>query len=579
VNPAVFAYSTIDKRPGAPDANRDADEDLWLTWVVSDSDPSLNPVWQLTADEMGTTGDNFGPRWSPSGTQLAFIHTTPGGAYEIWRLPVTIPTGAADAPVVGTPELVAAGRDAAWASETKLVYTQDAKLYAVDVAAPGPRGGAPVQLTFDPPPYAASDQFVDRHPDFTADGQGVFDAIGRENVASVYLQAYEVDNSIAPPETLETNAWIFYRPPGGVGAYPIFEGADTLRTPTLLRSLPVGGGGDFDIGVRLDRIFLADTTRETYCDTTLIETVDLQPGDSDTLRYYFEIARGTLRVRTMLSNTTVAWTRRDGLEAGGGLIANAGDAKLWACLLSYPVVDGVPNPGPDGPDGYGVLREDYLVTGTRVGSPPYEVMVTISPGDTANVVLYPPEPSADPARLELPSSTALVSSVTARSLRPDVPAQALEALRAPGDVAASVWRVEVEDDAAKLTELLTSTRALQNPAISPEMGGVRYLAYVASEADRWTLFVQRVAVDHPAAGERWRPDGSPVAIATPGSSDNYSCTRSVFYPRFLPGSTPGNLRVLVAMSSCPDNEFEDLGFDDDPWAIGEIKIWQVSVQL
>ena len=31
------------------------------------------------------------------------------------------------------------------------------------------------------------------------------------------------------------------------------------------------------------------------------------------------------------------------------------------------------------------------------------------------------------------------------------------------------------------------------------------------------------------------------------------------------------------MSSCPDNGFGDLGFDDDPWAIGEIRVWQVSI--
>jgi hypothetical protein len=33
------------------------------------------------------------------------------------------------------------------------------------------------------------------------------------------------------------------------------------------------------------------------------------------------------------------------------------------------------------------------------------------------------------------------------------------------------------------------------------------------------------------------------------------------------------------MSDCPDNGFEDLGFDDDPWAIGEVRVWQVDVPI
>jgi hypothetical protein len=31
------------------------------------------------------------------------------------------------------------------------------------------------------------------------------------------------------------------------------------------------------------------------------------------------------------------------------------------------------------------------------------------------------------------------------------------------------------------------------------------------------------------------------------------------------------------MADCPDNGFEDLGFDEDPWALGELRIWEVSV--
>jgi len=75
----------------------------------------------------------------------------------------------------------------------------------------------------------------------------------------------------------------------------------------------------------------------------------------------------------------------------------------------------------------------------------------------------------------------------------------------------------------------------------------------------------------------WIADGNPVHIETPGTSDNLSCNRAVFHPRWVPGTSPGNLRLLVTMSDCPDNGFEDLGFDDDPWAVGEIRIWEVSV--
>src|SRR5262249_54472649 len=85
-NANVFAFSTIEKTPGASDANREADEDIWLGWVVSDSNASLNRVWQITGDEMGNTGDNFAPRWSPGGDQLAFVHSTGAGVFEIWRV-------------------------------------------------------------------------------------------------------------------------------------------------------------------------------------------------------------------------------------------------------------------------------------------------------------------------------------------------------------------------------------------------------------------------------------------------------------------------------------------------------------
>jgi hypothetical protein len=31
------------------------------------------------------------------------------------------------------------------------------------------------------------------------------------------------------------------------------------------------------------------------------------------------------------------------------------------------------------------------------------------------------------------------------------------------------------------------------------------------------------------------------------------------------------------MTDCPDNGFEDIGFDDDPWSQGELNVWQVVI--
>jgi hypothetical protein len=45
----------------------------------------------------------------------------------------------------------------------------------------------------------------------------------------------------------------------------------------------------------------------------------------------------------------------------------------------------------------------------------------------------------------------------------------------------------------------------------------------------------------------------------------------------MPGASEGNLRLVVAMTDCPDNGFEDLGIDDDPWSLGELRIWEVII--
>jgi hypothetical protein len=572
-NAAIVVYSSVDKTPGATDANRHSDEDLWLSWVVDRDDPTANPVWQLTRDELGA-GDNFQPRWSPAGDRIAFVHADAGGRLELWVLPVTAPATAADSPGVGTAEMITLGRDPAWASEDRIVFTRDAKLFAVDLSVPSPRGGfLETQLSFDPPVFASSDEFVDRHPDIAADGGAIFNALARENVADVSLEAFEVDNTVFPPDTTATDAFVLYQAPGGVASYPIFEGADTVRTPASLLSLPVGEGGAFRLGVRLDGRFLADTTRETYCDTTIVLTTQLDPGDSDTLRYYFQVARGTLRVTTMATNTSLLVTRLDD-EAGigdiAGIIQNVGEVARYPCLLSYRVVGGAPAP----PD-----LATYRVSGTRIGSAPYDTLVSIPPGDSVLVTLYPAGPGIEEGALRPLPRASVVVSASGRSRPPDAVGRALSALRAAGDSGA-VWRLHLEPTGARLTPVLRRAGLIQNPVLSSVTStGSRYVAYVSDAEGRWDLYVQRLAVTGSGAGETWLASGDPVRIETPGSVDNLDCARSVFHPRFVGGAPPGAIRVLVAMSDCPDNGFEDLGFDDDPWAIGEVRVWQVDVPI
>lgn len=572
-NPNVIVYSTVEKSPGAPDATRESDEDLWITWVSpTDPDPAAAPRWQLTGDDLGT-GDNFYPRWSPSGTELAFVHANEGGHFEVWTLPVVPPAGPGQAPSVGTALLVGAGRDPAWIDDATLAFTRDDKLFQVSL--PAPRGGpAETQLSFDPPSFAASENFVDRHPDF-ADGGGIFDTIGRENVANVYLQAFEVDREVFPPETLATDAFIFYQAPGGSPAYPVFERADTLRTPTLISSLPVGSGGSFLLGVRLDGRFLADSTRETYCDTTITRQVSLAPGDTDSLAFYFSISRGTLLLQTGLSNTTVFWSRADGLVDSGDfpqstLLNNAGDARAWNCLLSYDVVSGVPAPP---------TLETYLVSASREGSAPFDTTVVIPPGDTTAVVVYASGVAADVRGARVLRAVNVLSVASGRSAPPAALAGGLPALRAEGELG-MVWRVRLENGTATLSELFGSEALIQNPAVSEETSaGKRYVAYTSNETGKWGLYLMRLAVSGSGASETWIADSTPIRIDTPGSSSNLDCARNVFHPRFAPGAAPGSLRLVVALADCPDNGFEDLGFDDDPWAIGEIRVWQVDVPI
>ena len=82
-DPSFLVFSTIEKTQNAPDSNQEADEDIWL--LHRGETPAENTLWQLTDNALGF-GDNSAARWSPSGTQIAFAHSTADGAFEIWRM-------------------------------------------------------------------------------------------------------------------------------------------------------------------------------------------------------------------------------------------------------------------------------------------------------------------------------------------------------------------------------------------------------------------------------------------------------------------------------------------------------------
>jgi hypothetical protein len=120
-------------------------------------------------------------------------------------------------------------------------------------------------------------------------------------------------------------------------------------------------------------------------------------------------------------------------------------------------------------------------------------------------------------------------------------------------------------------EIFGSDGFIQNPAITDDLGnGVRFIAYVTNETGRWELYVRRLV--------NWRADSRALRVETPGTFDNLLCTRNTFHPRWVPGTSQASLRLLVAMTDCPDNGFEELGPDDDPWSLGELRIWQVEVR-
>ena len=665
VTPDFVAYSTVDKIPGSLDENREADEDVWLVWIQDENDPGLNLYYQITGEEMGL-GDNFAPRWNPSGTEILFTHSTPSQSeFQVWRVPVQVPTSPTAPPTIGTPVMVASrGRDPDWVSDTTVLYSSALKLYSVDLpAGGGPPTGPPTQQTFDPPTYVGAETYFDRHPTTSPDGMTVFNTLARRNVADVHVAAFEIDESGPTPDTTATAAFVYLETPDSpLAVYPVIDRADTVRTPAFLQSLPVDGGGDFTFGVRLDSRLLMPPV-ETYCDTTLISTVSLQPNGSDSLQFYFKLARGDLQVNSDLSGTNVFWSRADASGASGSADGiQPGVAALFECLSSWSIdAQGVPAEG-DTVDYYltsvrqtKTQRDTVRVlpgqttfvrafrTGTVVGTvafsndmiPPFPIAnisvteqdsafvfvsgssdrqtgdfsfnltggtwdfrftragydtlnvngVVVDPfsgADLGTVTMNPTPPGATarsthdvvtvhpfPLPDETPRSRVLIRSSRGSSRETTTDLRA--ALRAEGDLS-TIWRMDLASPArTDLHEIFGSEAYIQNPALTVLFSnGKRYVAYASDVNGDWDVWVQRLD-----AG--WGEDGEPMLVETPGVVNNFFCSRSALHPRWVIGSQPPNLRLVVTLSGCPENQFDDVGFDDDPWAQGEFRVWEVSL--
>lgn len=579
-DPNFLVYSTIRKTPNAPDANRQFDEDLWLVWRGS-ADRSQWVRWQLTGDEISSVGDNFQARWSPSGSQIAFIHTSPGGVYQVWRLDVTLPVGnppAASFDPSGAAELVVdQGRDPAWLNEETVLFTRENQIFRADLAAPGIRGGVTVtKLTFNSPGFVTSEDFVDRHPFVASDGAIVFSNSGRVEVGDLFVGAFAISEG-AFPETTAVRALLGIRPPTSpVISYPLVEGGDTLITPgagasdpyLLIRALPFAGGSSYDVGVRRDSRFFS-ASEELFCDTLVSRSATLTSGGADTVNLYFKIARGVLRVSSGRNATNIHWERVDGLAFGTLGPIDRCVSSTEDCLLSWAVNETTGDPQ------IGTL-ETYIVRGTTVQGDTSIVETTLAPGETTTVRVFCEGDTC---------GCSVAEPEPGRSLRPAwIEKSAVETARGAqvGRLRANegnsgVWKMDLTDpNRPELSPLFISEledESIQFPALSPVLaGGTRYLAYTSNRTGLWTLQIQKLNANLELVGD-------PVAVVTPGSSDNFVCRRSVYQPTWVSGSGNGALRLLVTMTSCPENTFPGFEIDDDPWSLGDLNVWEVSVPL
>ena len=315
-------------------------------------------------------------------------------------------------------------------------------------------------------------------------------------------------------------------------------------------------------------------------------------GQIDTTRtetYVVRASRSSLRDSTNVTLSPGQTTRVE-LFPVAGIVGNVTFSDLPAPPYPSTIIDVFPAGTTDRiggivADSTGVFRVRNIPSGTfdvRISSGGYSAVslldVTVSvPNDTdLGTILLTRTPAATPTvqgpiasdPLEVPRPTDVRAPGPARrgGAAPQA-ASTASLFRAEGDLT-TVWRLNadpVRAGRAELVELFGSRFQIQNPALSEDLGGVRYVAYVSNESGTWQLYVQRL--------QDWQLDGDPVLIQTPGSTDNLACRRDVFHPHWV----PGEFRLLVAMGDCPGNGFEDLGIDDNPWAVGEIRLWEVSL--
>jgi hypothetical protein len=577
INASFVVYGTIHKTPGAPDESRESDEDLWLLWRGS-PDPSQWVRWQLTGDELGE-GDNFHARWSPSGNKIAFVHSDAAGKFQIWSLDITLPPGQPPSAAFdpsGTPVLLLAnGRDPSWLGETAILFSRDDKIYLSDVGRGAP---SEIQVTFDPPTFISSTSYSDRNPNVSSDGVAIFSTTGREETADVLIAAYEVHPG-SPPETTATTAFIGLQAPDVPRiVYPLTERGDTLVTSAneddpyvVLHSLPSTDATQvYLFGAQRDSQLLP-AGENSYCDTLLIQAVNLSAGEIDTVRFYFKPARGSLLIASGRPFTTVRWERVDDREISSEeLLEGNCTWTTYDCVMSYKV-------SPQGQILEGVLEPLYVIGRTNTGD--VDTVVTqVAPAETSVVKLFcdadtcgciPPATPAGfagnwtpPSRMRNPSW-----KQSARGIPGGGGGQNVRAV--VGDY--SIWRIDLANpERPTLHPIVASDFPLQSPVLSPSFGGIRYLAYTSNPDGPWALYVQKLDA-------AFQPDGAPLRIETPGTSDNFICDRNIFHPSWVGGSSPGNVRLLVTMTDCPDNGFEGSGIDDDPWSQGELNVWQVVV--
>lgn len=564
LDPAFVLFSTVQKADStASDAARQDDEDIWLTWIEDLDDEDANAVvgrslFAITDDDFGTSGANTTPRWSPSGTQLAWVHSPAPGGHQIWTMGIQVPASRGEAPVLGPAALlVEDARDPAWLTENLLLFSRENKLYRIDLFT---GNGTEEQISFDPPTYSSTDKYIDRHPYVASDGGAVFGTRARFPVGDIYVEAFEV---LPDGERIETDAFLSFQSPAASNpTFPVLEGGDALRTPVVMRSLPIDSDGPFLIGVSLAQTVTEDSLRESYCDTTIVVPTPLQPDTADTVSVDFDIVRGTLSLVTESTNATVFWTRADGRvsinDFGGTRPIDRCQRRNFDCLLPWAI---------DSDDNILVgVPETYTVTATFQGNQEIHD-VTLTPGDTTVVVLFDrPDFSCDAPEPRAPDR----ASVTAPEPRRVEGPGAGSLLRAEGD-RSNLWRVFFDANGeARFQELVGSQGLIQSPAVTRNYAGdVRYVAWVSDESGDWQLYVQRLV--------NWGLRGDPHPVRLPGTLDNLACDRNVFHPYWIDESTPGALRLVVTMTECPDNEFPDVGFDQDPWPIGELRIWTVRI--